>query len=119
MLSDDLLFKGIEIWIKENATRKITVQEVAVRYGYSKWHLNRRFVLFSGISLGAFIRLVRMKAAADELVCSDSPIMEIALRYEFESQQTFTRAFSRHFGMPPGTFRKVMRNKQSSNCRHS
>jgi AraC-like DNA-binding protein len=109
MLSDDVFFTGLVCWIRENLTRKVTVQEVAARYGYSKWYLNRCFVRYAGISLGAFIRLERMKAAADELISGDQRIITIALRYDFESQQTFTRAFSRQYGMPPGAFRQVMR----------
>jgi len=56
-----------------------------------------------------------MDAAAEDLINGDNRIADITLRYEFESQQTFTRTFSRHFGMPPGTFRKAMRNRQSWN----
>ncbi|EPK7665746.1 helix-turn-helix domain-containing protein [Raoultella ornithinolytica] len=119
MSPDNVFFKGLELWVRENVTRKITLQEVASRYGYSKWYLNRSYMLYSGISLGAFIRLERMKAAADDLINSGNRIMDIALRYEFESQQTFTRAFSRHYGMPPATFRKVMRNRQSPDRKHS
>ncbi len=119
MSPDNVFFKGLELWIKENVTRKITLQEVASRYGYSKWYLNRRYRFYSGISLGTFIRLERMKAAADDLINSGNRIMDIALRYEFESQQTFTWAFSRHFGMPPATFRKVMRNRQTQNRKYS
>ena len=119
MSPDNVFFKGLELWVRENVTRKITLQEVASRYGYSKWYLNRSYMLYSGISLGAFIRLERMKAAADDLINSGNRIMDIALRYEFESQQAFTRAFSRHYGMPPATFRKVMRNRQSPDRKHS
>ena len=50
-----------------------------------------------------------MKAIASELITSDRRIADIAVSYQFESQQTLSRAFSRQYGMPPGLYRRTMR----------
>ncbi|MGJ8711104.1 helix-turn-helix domain-containing protein [Pantoea agglomerans] len=39
------------------------------------------------------------------LLSAEMKISDIAEKFHFESQQTFTRAFTRHFGMPPGVWR--------------
>ena len=109
MLSEQQLYADLARWIGENIAHRLLLRDIAARFGYSQWYLNRRFVLYYGISLGAFIRLERMKAIARELIISDRRIADIAVRYQFESQQTLTRAFSRQYGMPPGLYRRRMR----------
>ncbi|MDU6079420.1 MAG: helix-turn-helix domain-containing protein [Pantoea sp.] len=109
MLSEPHLFAELTRWIKANIASRLFLRDIAARFGYSQWYLNRRFLLYHGISLGAFIRLERMKASASELITSDRRIADIAVSYQFESQQTLSRAFSRQYGMPPGLYRRTMR----------
>lgn len=109
MLPEQHLYAELARWIKENIAHRLLLRDIAARFGYSQWYLNRRFMHYHGLSLGAFIRLERMKAIASELINSDRPIVDIAVSYQFESQQTLTRAFSRQYGMPPGRYRRAMR----------
>jgi AraC-like DNA-binding protein len=46
-----------------------------------------------------------MQAASLSLRFTEATIAEVADQFNYDSQQTFTRAFSRHFGMPPGIWR--------------
>ncbi|WP_033746992.1 MULTISPECIES: helix-turn-helix domain-containing protein [Pantoea] len=109
MLPEQQMYADLARWIGENVAHRLLLRDIAARFGYSQWYLNRRFLLYHGISLGAFIRLERMKAIASELITSDRRIADIAVSYQFESQQTLTRAFSRQYGMPPGLYRRTMR----------
>ena len=53
-------------------------------------------------SLGRYIRERKLLLAARDLRESDARVYDIRLRYGFDSQQTFTRIFTRTFNQPPG-----------------
>ncbi len=72
----------------------------------SPFHFHRVFVSLLGEPPGAYIRGRRLTRAARELVDTDRPILEIALRWGWESQAGFTRRFTERFGRSPGVFRR-------------
>jgi AraC family multidrug resistance transcriptional activator len=57
-------------------------------------------------SLGRYIRERKLLLAARDLRESNERVYDICLRYGFDSQQTFTRIFTRAFNQPPGAYRK-------------
>ena len=62
------------------------------------------YVLFSimcGFTLGDYVRMRRLSLAADELIHSDDKVIDIALKYGYETPESFTRAFSRFHGITP------------------
>ncbi|WP_423069595.1 helix-turn-helix domain-containing protein [Enterobacter asburiae] len=83
-----------------------SAEEIARHAGYSKWHLQRLFMQYKGESLGRYIRERKLLLAARDLRESDARVYDICLRYGFDSQQTFTRIFTRTFNQPPGAYRK-------------
>lgn len=89
-------------WIDDNLHQPLRIEEIARHAGYSKWHLQRLFMQYKGESLGRYIRERKLLLAARDLRESDERVYEICLRYGFESQQTFTRIFTRTFHQPPG-----------------
>ncbi|MEB2704041.1 helix-turn-helix domain-containing protein [Citrobacter koseri] len=102
-------------WIDAHLEMKLSVDIVVKRAGYSKWYLQRLFKIIIGISLGRYIRERRLTNAAEELCFTTEPVLDIALKYQFDSQQTFTRAFTRHFGTSPVAYRN--RNKTYTGCK--
>lgn len=95
-------------WIDDNLHQPLRIEDIARHAGYSKWHLQRLFMQYKGESLGRYIRERKLLLAARDLRESDERVYEICLRYGFESQQTFTRIFTRTFHQPPGrTARKT------------
>ena len=72
--------------------------------GYSKWHLQRLFTV-QRESLGRYIRERKLLLARD-LRDTDQRVYDICLKYGFDSQQTFTRIFTRTFNQPPGAYHK-------------
>ena len=71
----------------------LSLDNVAAKAGYSKWHLQRMFKDVTGHAIGAYIRARRLSKSAVALRLTARPILDIALQYRFDSQQTFTRAF--------------------------
>ena len=81
------------------------IDDIARHAGYSKWHLQRLFLQYKGESLGA-IFAKEAAAGRRDLRDTDQRVYDICLKYGFDSQQTFTRVFTRTFNLPPGAYRK-------------
>jgi AraC family transcriptional activator of mar-sox-rob regulon len=60
----------------------------------------------TGHAIGAYIRARRLSKAAVALRLTSRPILDIALQYRFDSQQTFTRAFKKQFNQTPAWYRR-------------
>lgn len=93
MFKTEDIIDEISQWIDSNLHKPLRIEDVAARAGYSKWHLQRVFFQVKRISLGKYIRDRRLSRAAKDLVETNDSIMEIAFKYGFDSQQTFTRVF--------------------------
>ena len=59
----------------------------------------------TGHSLGQYIRSRKLTEIAQKLKQSNEPILCLAERYGFESQQTLTRTFKNYFDVPPHKYR--------------
>jgi len=107
MFKTEDIIDEISQWIDSNLHKPLKIEDVAARAGYSKWHLQRVFFQVKRISLGRYIRDRRLSRAAKDLVETNDTIMEIAFKYGFDSQQTFTRVFSNNYRLPPLRYRKL------------
>lgn len=102
-------------WINENLHRKLSIEEISIHSGYSKWHIQRLFFHYKGENLASYIRRRKMELAVMQLTHTDACIYDVALACGYDSQQTFTRVFSRTFGLSPGAWRKE-RRKSMADC---
>ena len=94
-------------YIEDHLDEPISLQEITQVSGWSLWHFHRLFHAVTGETIGEYVRLRRLHKAARMLAETHRPIIEIALDGQFESQEAFTRAFKRLYGMPPGKFRRT------------
>lgn len=74
--------------------------------GYTKWYFQRLFKKVTGVTLASYIRARRLTKAAVELRLTKKTILEIALKYQFDSQQSFTRRFKYIFKVTPSYYRR-------------
>lgn len=95
--TDAITIHSILDWIEDNLESPLSLEKVSERSGYSKWHLQRMFKKETGHSLGQYIRSRKMTEIAQKLKESNEPILYLAERYGFESQQTLTRTFKNYF----------------------
>ena len=103
--NDAITIHSILEWIEDNLESPLSLEKVSERSGYSKWHLQRMFKKETGHSLGQYIRSRKLTEIARRLRHSDEPILCLAERFGFESQQTLTRTFRKHFDIPPHKYR--------------
>jgi AraC family transcriptional regulator len=82
----------------------------------SPWQFQRVFRAFTGDSVGTYLRGRRLTVAAETLrKNSGARILDIALEFQFGSQEAFTRAFKLWFGVTPAEYRD---GDQTLNPRH-
>ncbi|MCL1795853.1 MAG: helix-turn-helix domain-containing protein [Clostridia bacterium] len=61
----------------------------------------RIFIFVSGISISDYVRKRKLTLAARELINSDISVIDVAVKYGFNSHSSFTRAFKEHHGITP------------------
>lgn len=94
-------------WIEGNLEDEISLQEISEYIGYSKYHTSRKFKQYTGSSLQRYITLRRLSTAAKELRDHQVRIIDIAIKYGYNSQEAFTRSFYSAFGINPGEYQKT------------
>ncbi|AUX92323.1 MDR efflux pump AcrAB transcriptional activator RobA [Mixta gaviniae] len=101
------IIRDLLVWLESHLDQPLSLDNVAAKAGYSKWHLQRMFKEVTGHAIGAYIRARRLSKAAVALRLTSRPILDIALQYRFDSQQTFTRAFKKQFTQTPAWYRRA------------
>lgn len=104
-IMQESVVKSLLDWIEDNLHLPLSVDYVANKAGYSKWHLQRIFKEHTGITLGDYTRSRRLSECATILKITKREVFDIALEYGFDSQPHFSRAFKKQFGVTPRTFR--------------
>ncbi len=92
--------------IEANLDEEINLAEVAEQAGYSVFHFGRIFQGVTGETVMDYVRKRRLTEAAKALVQTNKRILDIALDWQYDSHEAFTRAFKRAYGMTPGIFRR-------------
>lgn len=100
-------------YIEKNLTNEINFQEVAKKAFCSEYHFKRMFTFLSGISLSEYIRRRRLTLAAFELKEQNKKIIDIAIKYGYNSPDSFTRAFYQLHGLTPTEARQNGHNLKS------
>ena len=100
------IIRDLLSWLEGHLDQPLSLDNVAAKADYSKWHLQRMFKDVTGHAIGAYIRARRLSKSAVALRLTARPILDIALQYRFDSQQTFTRAFKKQFSLTPALYRR-------------
>ena len=101
------LSKAVQ-YIEERLTDEINIDEISSRSYTSSSHFQLIFHLVMGMTVGEYIRNRRLSLAAQDLLQPDSKIIDVAMRYQYDTQESFSKAFTRFHGVPPS---KVQRGQ--------
>lgn len=97
-------------YIEENIKEDINLNTVVQQSGYSTTHFYRIFQALMGESVKEYIIKRKLSNAATELALTKKRLIEIAFDYGFNSQEVFTRAFTKLFHITPGKYRKMKKS---------
>lgn len=92
-------------YIETNLADTISFDEIAQRACCSTYHFQRMFPFITGVSLSEYIRHRRLTLAAFELQTTDSKVIDVALKYGYDSPEAFARAFKNLHGIMPTSAR--------------
>jgi len=97
----------VSAYIHDHLDEDLTIDVLAGIACLSPYHWHRIYHGYFGETVAATVRRLRLQRAAADLAHTDKPIQQIAARARYDSQASFTRAFSAAFGLPPARYREV------------
>jgi AraC family transcriptional regulator len=89
---------------------RLSVAELAGLAGVHPGYLSRAFREHYGMTIGDYLRRLRLDRATSQLAATDVPIAIVAAEAGFADQSHFTRAFKRHTGVTPARYRRTLRS---------
>ncbi len=93
-------------YIEENITSDLTVSRIALEVNISPFYFQKGFSMLCGYTVGEYIRLRRLSLAGGDLLLSDSKVIDLAVKYGYDSPDSFTKAFTRFHGSTPTDIRR-------------
>ena len=97
--------RGAVAYMEEHLTEDISLDDVARAVHLSPFFLQRGFSLLTGWGVGEYLRNRRLYEAALDLQKGSEKVIDIALRYGYETPESFTKAFARFHGATPTQIR--------------
>ena len=95
------LFEYIESHIED----KLDLKELSNFMGYNPYYLSRKFMNDYGMPLTGYVRIRKLQYSIKDLLAG-MKVIDVAMKYSFESHEGFTRSFQKLFGSSP----KVIKN---------
>ncbi|OEG73463.1 AraC family transcriptional regulator [Shewanella colwelliana] len=93
-------------YIAKHLEQPLSVEQLSAVAHFSKYHFHRQFQVYTGINVGKYITMLRLKRASYRLVFHPQlKITDIALSAGFENSESFSRAFKAQFQQTPSQFR--------------
>ena len=93
-------------YVETNITEEIDFEAAAKEAYSSSFHFQRVFGILCGFSLGDYIRMRRLSLAGEELSAGEAKIIDVALKYGYDTPESFSRAFTRFHGITPSEVKR-------------
>lgn len=94
-------------YMEAHMLEEILFDDVARHVCISSYEFHRAFSFLTGMTPGAYIRSRRLSMAGREILETDGKITDIALKYLYDTPESFTKAFTRFHGVAPKTARET------------
>lgn len=92
--------------IEEELLNPLNLDELSKKIGLSKYHFDRLFKSVCNKPLISYVRGRRLSLSLHDLIHSGMNIIDIAMKYQFEYEQSYIRAFQNQFGITPAKYRR-------------
>lgn len=97
-------------YLNTNFASSTSLQSIAALVGVHPVYLAREFRNHFRLTIGDYVRQLRIRSACQQISESDASFIEIASSVGFCDQSHFTRTFKRYTGMTPGEYRATLRS---------
>lgn len=94
-------------YIEEHLTEEVNIQQIAKEAAISEWEFQRIFTFLTKMTAAQYIRQRRLALAAKELLTTQEKVIDLALKYGYESPAAFSRAFHQQYQIAPSAARKA------------
>lgn len=101
MIDSKEIIVGCTNYIEKNIYSKITLDDLSRHIGISKYYLHRMFKSLTGESIMEYVQSRKLSSSINELVNTNKRIIDIAMDYGFDFEQSYIRAFRKKFGYTP------------------
>ncbi|MGD8909015.1 MAG: AraC family transcriptional regulator [Chromatiales bacterium] len=99
-------FERLLDYIDRHLEQLLSVDELSRQVNFSRFHFQRQFSSYVGLSVTRYVQLLRLRRASHQLAFDwRRRIIDIALEAGFENPESFSRAFKKSFGQTPSQFR--------------
>lgn len=102
-------------FMEEHLEEPIAFEQIAAQAHVSVFHFQRTFTILTNMSVGEYLRGRRLTLAAYELVSTDTKVIDIAMKYGYDTPEAFSKAFRRQHGIAPTEARKNLGSLKSYN----
>lgn len=93
-------------YIETHITEELSTEAVAKHVCISPFYFQKGFGMLCGYTVSEYIRNRRLALAGGELTAGDVKIIDLALKYGYDSPDSFAKAFTRFHGITPSMARK-------------
>ncbi|MBC8530673.1 AraC family transcriptional regulator [Gehongia tenuis] len=100
-------------YIEAHLGEALSVKSIAKRVNLSPFYFQKGFSLLCGLTLMEYVRNRRLTLAGQELAATDGKVLDTALKYGYDSPDSFTKAFTRFHGITPSEARRKGRTLKS------
>lgn len=101
----NVIQRAIE-FMEENITEEMSAETVADHVHISSFYFQKGFSMLCGYSVMEYIRNRRLALAGGEIATTDHKVIDIAMKYGYDSPDSFTKAFTRFHGVSPTMVRR-------------
>ena len=93
-------------YMEKHLTDGIALADIAKHVNLSAFHFQRAFSLLTGMSPAEYLRKRRLSQAGADLLGGGAKVIDTAMKYCYESPESFTKAFTRFHGVSPAQVKK-------------
>ncbi len=86
-------------YIEEHLTESIDYDKVSEQSFSSSYHFQRIFSILCGFTIGEYVRNRRLSLSGSELATTNIKVIDVALKYGYESPDSFAKAFQKFHGI--------------------
>ena len=88
-------------YMEKNLTEELTLEKVAAEVNLSPFYFHRGFSILCGVTVSEYIRNRRLSLAGRDLQTEGCKVIDVAMKYGYDSPDSFTKAFTRFHGITP------------------